>query len=207
MTRRRTTTSLRPFVEVLEGRWVPATLTPITFADGGLGSGSLRDAVLEFNADTGTADDIIQLQAGTYALTIRNVGGRHETAGLTGDLNLTSASHRWIIQGAGWSGNNVTVIDAGQLQDRVLQIVTPGAQVVIRDLIIQAGLAQDDGSDGALAGSTDALGGGLLNNGGGVTLANVVLQNNLAQGGDAASLGANGHNARGGGFYSTGGSL
>ena len=38
-----------------------------TFADGGVGSGSLRDAVLQFNADTGTADDIIQLQAGTYA--------------------------------------------------------------------------------------------------------------------------------------------
>src|SRR6516164_7306747 len=101
MTRRRTTTSLRPFVEVLEGRWVPATLTPTTFLDGGLGSGSLRDAVLQFNGDTGTADDIIQLQAGTYSLTIQNVGGRHETAGLTGDLNLTSTSHRWIIQGAG----------------------------------------------------------------------------------------------------------
>ena len=62
-----------------------------------------------------------------------------------------------------------------------------GTQVVFRDLVIQGGLAQDDGSEGALAGTTDALGGGVLNNGGNVTLDNVVLQNNVARGGDAAS--------------------
>jgi hypothetical protein len=78
---------------------------------------------------------------------------------------------------------------------------------VFRDLLIQGGLAQDDGSDGAVAGTTDALGGGILNNGGSVTLDDVVLQNNVAQGGDASVLGAPGHNARGGGIYSTGGAL
>jgi hypothetical protein len=194
MTRRRTTALLRPFVEVLEGRWVPTTLTPTTFLDGGLGSGSLRDAVLQFNADTGSDDDIIQLEAGTYTLTIPNVGGRHETAGLTGDLNLTQTSHRWIIQGAGPS----TVIDASQLQDRVFQIVNPGTQVLFQDLVIQGGLAQDNGADGAQAGTTDALGGGVLNNGGEITLENVVVQNNVARGGGEAD---------GGGFYSTGGAL
>src|SRR6516225_6147473 len=188
-------------VELLEGRSVPATITPTTFADGGLGSGSLRDAVLQFNADTGTADDTIQLLPGTYSLTIQNVGGRHETAGLTGDLNLTQTSHRWIIQGAGPS----TIIDASQLQDRVFDIVSPGAQVVFQDLVITGGLAQDDGSNGALAGTTDALGGGILNNGGNVMLDNVVLQNNVARGGDAAS--DDGYRACGGGFYSTGGAL
>jgi hypothetical protein len=194
-------------IELLEDRCVPSTVTPTTFADGGPGSSSLRDAVLQFNADAGSDDDMIQLQAGTYALTIQNVAGRHETAGLTGDLNLTQTSHHWIIQGAGSSGDNPTVIDASQLQDRVLQIVTPGTQVVFRDLVIRGGLAQDDGSDGALAGTTDALGGGILNNGGDVTLDNVVLQNNVARGADAAVLSAPGHNARGGGFYSTGGAL
>jgi len=186
---------------------VPTTLTPTTFADGGLGSGSLRDVVLQFNADTGTDDDTILLEAGTYALTIRNVGGQHETAGLTGDLNLTQTSHRWIIQGAGSSGTNATIIDASQLMDRVFEIVTPGTQVVFQDLVLQGGLAQDDGSEGALAGTTDALGGGLLNTGGDVTLDNVVLQNNVARGGDAAALSTPGHNARGGGIYSTGGAL
>jgi len=190
-------------IELLEDRSVPSTITPPTFADGGLGSGSLRDAVLQFNADTGTNDDIIQLLAGTYTLTIRNADGRHETAGLTGDLNLTQTSHRWIIQGAGPS----TVIDASQLQDRAFQIVNPGTQVVFQDLIIQGGLAQDDGSDGAVAGTADALGGGLLNNGSTVTLDHVVVQNNVARGGDAAILTAPGRNASGGGIYSTGGAL
>src|SRR6266852_7504711 len=75
----------RLLLEPLEDRCVPTTITPTTFADGVLGSGSLRDAVLQFNADTGSGDDSIQLLAGTYALTIRNTGGRHETAGLKGD--------------------------------------------------------------------------------------------------------------------------
>src|SRR6516225_3257886 len=190
-------------LEPLEARSVPATITPTTFADDGLGSGSLRDAVLQFNADTGTDDDTIQLLPGTYSLTIVNPGGRHETAGLTGDLNLTQTSHRWIIHGAGPS----TIIDGSQLQDRVFQIVNPGTQVVFQDLVLQGGLAQDDGSDGAVVGSTDALGGGILNNGGDVTLDNVVVQNNVARGGDVASLGVAGHNANGGGIYSTGGAL
>src|SRR5215831_8615600 len=124
-------TALR--VELLESRWVPSTITPATFADGGLGSGSLRDAVLQFNADAGTDDDTIQLAAGTYSLTIQNAGGHHETASLSGDLNLTQTSHHWIIQGAGPS----TIIDASQLQDRVFQIVNPGTQVVFQDLVIQ----------------------------------------------------------------------
>jgi hypothetical protein len=180
---------------------------PTTFADGGPGSGSLRDAVLQFNADPGSDDDIIQLQAGTYALTVQNTGGHHETAGLDGDLNITSTAHRLIIQGAGSSGANATIVDASQLQDRVFHIVNPGTQVVFQDLVIRGGLAQDDGSDGALTGSTDALGGGILNNGSQVTLDDVVLQNNVARGGDAAVLAAPGHNASGGGVYSTGGAL
>jgi hypothetical protein len=194
-------------IELLEGRCVPTTLTPTTFADGGLGSGSLRDAVLQLNADSGSADDTIQLLAGTYTLTLQNAGGAHHTAGLTGDLTLTQASHRWIIQGAGSSGGNATILDASQLQDRVFQVVTPGTQVVFQHLIIQGGLAQDNGADGAVAGQSDALGGGLLNNGGRVTLNDVVLQNNVARGGDAAQLSAPGHHARGGGIYSTGGAL
>jgi hypothetical protein len=164
----------RLLLEPLEDRCVP-----MTFADGVLGSGSLRDAVLQFNADTRTDDDTIQLAAGTYSLTIQNVGGHHETAGLTGDLNLTQTSHHWIIQGAGPS----TVFDASAVQDRAFQIVNSGTQVVFRDLVIQGGLAQDDGSNGALAGTTDAVGGGILNNGGNVTLDHMVVQNNVAWGG------------------------
>jgi hypothetical protein len=196
-------TSFRPAIEVLERRWVPTTITPMTFLDV-LGTGSLRDAVLQFNADTGTDDDIIQLQAGTYHLTIPNAGGHHETAGLTGDLNLTQTSHRWIIQGAGSSGNNATIIDASQLQDRVFQIVNPGTQVVIQDLVIQGGLAQDDGLDGADTWTTDALGGGILNNGGDITLIHVVIRNNVARGADSSRPS---RSAQGAGLYSNSGSL
>jgi hypothetical protein len=188
-------------LEALEGRWVPTTLTPTTFLDGGLGSGSLRDAVLQFNADTGTADDIIQLLPGTYSLTIQNFNGVHETAGRTGDLNLTRTSHRWIIQGAG----PTTTIDASRLQDRVFQIVNPGTQVLFQDLVIQGGLAQDNGRDGAIAGFSDALGGGIFNNGGDITLEHVVLQNNTAREPPVPEF--LGYNARGGGLYATSGSL
>jgi hypothetical protein len=73
--------SFRPAIEALERRCVPTTITPTTFADGGLGSGSLRDAVLQFNADTGADDDIIQLAAGTYNLSIRNIGGATKRPG------------------------------------------------------------------------------------------------------------------------------
>jgi hypothetical protein len=191
------------YLEVLEDRCVPTTFTPTTFADGVLGSGSLRDAVLQFNADAGSDDDTIQLLAGNYVLTIVNTDGIHETAGLQGDLNITNTSHRLIVQGAGSS----TVIDASQLQDRVFQIVNPGTIVVFQNLVITGGRAQDDGSDGALAGSTDALGGGILNNGGNITLDHVVIQNNVARGGDATVPSVPGHNASGGGFYSTGGAL
>jgi hypothetical protein len=193
----------RLLLESLEDRCLPTIFMPTTFADGVLGSGSLRDAVLQANADTGTDDDTIQLLAGTYSLTILNSGGHHETGGLTGDLNLTQTSHHWIIQGAGPS----TIIDASQLQDRVFDIVNPGTVVVFQNLVIQGGLALDDGSDGALAGTTDARGGGILNNGGRVTLDDVVVQNNGAQGGDAAMLSTPGYNASGGGIYSTGGAL
>jgi hypothetical protein len=189
-------------MEVLENRHLLSTLTPTTFADGGLGSGSLRDAVLQLNADAGTEDDTIQLLPSTYTLTIRNTHG-HENEGLEGDLDLTQTRHRWIIQGAGPS----TVIDASQLQDRVFQIVNPGIQVVFQDLVIQGGLAQDNGTEGALPGTTDALGGGILNNGGDLALDHVVLQNNVARGGDTAVRRADGHSALGGGIYSTGGAL
>jgi hypothetical protein len=173
----------RLLLEALEDRCIPTTITPTTFADGVQFSGSLRDAVLQFNTDGGSGDDTINLLAGTYALTIVNTGGQHETAGLQGDLNITNTSHRLIIQGAGSSGDNQTIIDANQLQDRVFQIVNPGTQVVFQDLVITGGLAQDDGSNSALAGSTDALGGGILNNGGNIILDHVVLTNNLARGG------------------------
>ena len=172
-----------PRLESLEDRWVPTKITPTTFADGGPGSGSLRDAVLQLNADPSSDDGIIQLLAGTYTLTIPNFNNRQENAAQTGDLDITSTVHRLIIRGAGES----TIIDARALRDRVFQIVIPTTQVVFQNLVITGALAQDDGSNDALAGATNARGGGILNNGGEVTLDNVVVTNNVAQGGNGAT--------------------
>jgi hypothetical protein len=67
----------RPAVELLEDRTVP-TVPPVTsFTDSSAaGSGSLRAAILAANADLGTADDVITLSAGTYALTLQHSGPR-----------------------------------------------------------------------------------------------------------------------------------
>jgi hypothetical protein len=205
---------LRLRLESLEVRCLPTIFIPTTFADGGLGSGSLRDAILQANADTGSATDTIELQTGTYQLTIVNTNGQ-ENAGAQGDLDITNTNHPLIIEG---TGSQLTFIDASQLQDRVFQIVNPNTQVTFRNLTMQGGLAQDNGTAGALAGTTTAEGGAIFNNGGNLTLNNVTIQNNVAQGGNGAkgaagTNGGNGQNggagqdALGGGIYSLGGSL
>src|SRR5262249_17471830 len=106
-------------------------------------------------------------------------------------------------QGAGPS----TIIDASLLEDRVFQIVNPATQVVFKDLVIQGGLAQENGGDGVHQGSTDALGGGILNNGGDLTPNNVGVQNKPHQGGDAPGKTLPGYSANGGGLYSISGAL
>jgi hypothetical protein len=60
-----------------------------------------------------------------------------------------------------------------------------------------------------MAGTTDALGGGIFNNGGDMALDHVALTGNAARGGNGPYTfsGTDGHNAQGGGIYSTGGSL
>ena len=65
------------------------------------GAGSLRDAIIWANADIGKTTDIIQLQAGTYVLSLPNGTSGHETASQTGDLNITSTAHQLIIDGHG----------------------------------------------------------------------------------------------------------
>src|SRR5271157_81483 len=187
-------------LESLEDCTVLSSITPTTFADGGAGSGSLRAAIIADNADPGTATDTINLNSGTYSLTLQNPGGVQENAAVTGDLDITSTAHTLIIKGQGTSGPGATIIDASTLLDRVFQIVKPGTQVELDGLVIKGGLAQDDGTAGAAAGSTIAEGGGILNNGGNLTLNDVVIANNTAQGGA-------GQDARGGGLYSSGGSV
>jgi hypothetical protein len=187
---------VRPCLEALEDRITPTTFTPTTFADDGAAN-SLRGAISAANADKGTATDTIQLQEGTYQLTIPNTAG-HDTVNLQGDLNIISARHALVIQGAtDASGNPETVIEQA-VADRVFQIVnqegSPGSSVTFKNLVIEGGIAQDQGGSGTAAGSATAEGGGILDDAGNVTLTNVELRDNEAKAGT-------GLGAFGGGIY------
>jgi hypothetical protein len=189
-------------LEALEERITPTTFTPTVFTDGppGFMVNTLREAVLAANNDGGgSATDTIQLSAGTYTLTVPNTAG-HEVSDQQGDLNITSTAHALVIQGAtDANGNPVTIIKQ-TVADRVFQIVSPGITVTFKNLIIEGGNAQDDGSAGAAAGKSTAQGGGILDDGGNVTLSNVVVQSNLATTGNDFA-------AQGGGIFAQSGSL
>jgi hypothetical protein len=196
---------IRPRLEALEDRITPTLFVPTVFTDGvGADTGTLRQAVIDANNDAGTDTDTIQLAAGTYTLTIPNVANNHDVSSTQGDLNITNTAHALVIQGATDSSGKPTSIIDQTTADRVIQILNLGggaaATVTFKNLIIEGGNAQDDGSAGAVAGNSVAQGGGILDDGGNVTLSNVVVQNNKATAGTLQF-------AQGGGIYARDGAL
>ncbi|MBV8358348.1 MAG: hypothetical protein JO189_10485, partial [Deltaproteobacteria bacterium] len=165
---------------------------------------SLRHAIQMANASGQNC--LIQLQAGTYTLTIRNTNGQDNTAA-EGDLDITDSGHTVTIQGAGGNiGPGATIVSGNHI-DRVFQVLA-GANAVFSKLTIAGGVAEDDGTAGALPGTTVAEGGGLLvQNGGHVSLSNVLMRGNQAIAGAGASgtsktgRGASGKDAQGGGIF------
>ncbi len=147
---------------------------------------SLRGAITAANTAVGATPVIINLQPATaYNLTRTNA--TQENATVTGDLDITTSLHTVTIVGGGSS----TIIDASGLntgsgRDRAFQITGSGVTVIFQDLVIQNGKAADDGTSGAstnpTAQNTNRAGGGILNNGGSVTLTNVVVQSCQALG-------------------------
>jgi hypothetical protein len=145
---------------------------------------SLRGAIIAANADLNPDPVVINLQpATTYSLTLTN--GTQENAAQTGDLDITTSVHSVTILGGDSSGPNATVIDAagltsGTSHDRVFQLTGSGVTAIFQDLAIQNGQATDDGVNGAStnpnAPNGNRVGGGILNNGGSLTLDNVVIQ-------------------------------
>ena len=177
----------QPRLEALEDRTLPANLAPTIFTDSAAGIGSLRDAVLTANANG--EDNVITLQGGTYALTLQNPAGFPVNDALTGDLDLTATGHTIVIQG---QGPTRTVIDAAApgvtpLLDRLFQVF-PGVTVVLRDLTLRGGLAQDDSTAGKAPGTGNAFGGCILN-AGTLTLDDVVVIHNAAIGGNGLAGG------------------
>src|SRR6185312_3053485 len=148
---------------------------------------------------TGTTTDTIQLQAGTYTLTLPNPAGpRQNFLSHTGELDITNTRHVLVIQGAGSSGAGATIIDATALRDRAFHLVGPGVQVVFQNLEIRGGTARDNGRLGTAPGTTTATGGGILDDAGTLTLTNVVITG-------ATATAGTGQAAEGGGVFVGGG--
>jgi hypothetical protein len=151
---------------------------------------SLRGAIIAANADPGANPVIINLQAATtYNLTLTNAA--QENAAATGDLDITTNLHTVTIAGGGSSGPSATIIDAaglntGSTRDRVFHLTGSGVTAIFQDVVIRNGRAADDGTSGAstnpAAQNTNRFGGGILNNGGSVTLTNVTVQSCQALG-------------------------
>jgi len=147
---------------------------------------SLRGAIIAANTDVNPTAVVINLQPGTtYNLTLTNA--LQENAAATGDLDITTTLHSVTIAGGGSS----TIIDAsglntGSVRDRAFQITGSGVTVIFQDMAIQNGRAADDGTSGAstnpTAQNSNRFGGGILNNGGSVTLTNVIVQSCQALG-------------------------
>ena len=127
-------------------------------ADGNI---TLRSAIIESNALAGL--DTIQLEAGTYTLSLAGAG---EDAAATGDLDITGSLD--IIG----RGINTTTIDANDL-DRVLHI-PDDANIVVRltDLTLTNGAVTGDG-------------GGILN-GGQLELTRVKIASSTSTGSGGA---------------------
>jgi hypothetical protein len=148
----------------------------------------------------------------TYSLTLANA--TQENAAATGDLDINTSNHTVTIVGGGSAGPSASVIDAaalnvGAARDRVFQITVSGV-FFFQDLVIQNGSAADDGASGAstnpAAQNANRAGGGILNNGGRVTLTNVNVRSCRALGkGDDIVNEHRTLDAHGGGLASLGG--
>jgi hypothetical protein len=145
---------------------------------------SLRGAIIAANADANADPVIINLQpATTYNLTLTNATQENNAA--TGDLDITTTLHSVTIAGGGSSGPNASIIDAsalntGNVRDRVFHITNSNITAIFQDVLIRNGKAADNGTSGTstdpAAQNTNRAGGGILNNGGNVTLTNVQIQ-------------------------------
>ena len=154
---------------------------------------SLRSAIATADSN-GDASNTIVLEAATYVLT-------DTTAGQIVIQNSSSLPSKTLtIVGQG-DGANGTIIQPGTSawQDRIFEVVgTTGSDisVVFQDLAIEGGNA----TDGGILGGTAALGGGLLIDGGTVSLTHVAVQGDQADGAaGAAARGGKGAGAGHGG--------
>ncbi|MBV8359677.1 MAG: hypothetical protein JO189_17330, partial [Deltaproteobacteria bacterium] len=178
---------------------------PDPTADGA--ANSLRHAIQGANASG--QDCTIQLQAGTYTLTIPNPASGQDNTAAYGDLDITDRGHTVTIQG---KGAGVSIVNGNNI-DRVFQVLG-GANAAFKNLTIEGGNAQDDGTAGTLPGTTVSKGGGVLvQDGGHVTFSQVSVQGNQAVGGNGrngtagAPNGGSSQVGEGGGLFLSSGTV
>jgi hypothetical protein len=163
--------SARLSVEALDDRVLPSTFTVGNLSDSG--PGSLRQAVLDANANSGA--DLIRFAPAARDGTITLTSGQ---LSITDDLTIDGPGvHRLTI-----SGNDAS---------RVFSVSGGETDVEIRDLTITNGRATGTTVVGPVGPVT--VGGGVLNTGARVTLSHVTMDNNQAvgpsaQGGAIASF-------------------
>ncbi|MEZ6118763.1 MAG: DUF4347 domain-containing protein [Pirellulaceae bacterium] len=144
--------------------------TLLDVVDGGDGLTSLREAIIQANANA-DADEIRLTVAGTYTLSLT---GELEDLAATGDLDIL---HDVSIIGL---GANSTIVDANHL-DRVFDVAA-GIQVSFSKLSIING--------DATVGNTLGVGGGIRDSGATIELEEVIISGNHADvGGGARFLG------------------
>lgn len=163
------------------------------------GSCSLREAVLAANALPDL--DTIQLDAGTYDLSIPEAGNPE-----SGDLDVDFGV---VIQG---QGSGVTVVNGVQpaLNDRILEAGASGGILTITGLTVQNGRTGSDGggifvpSSGYLVtlSNCEITGNQALNNGGGLYLSSSATIENCGIDGNTLDNGVGG-----GVYFSSGGGL
>ena len=146
------------------------------------GGCTLRAAIQEANALIG--DDIIEVPAGTYSLSVL---GRYEDLGASGDLdvfNLEGDNGGLEIRGQGASPED-TIIQSNrrdtaeswlQLFDRIVPVHPSAGTVILKNLTLAQGMPNGDGESKARWSN----GGGLLNQGPDTRLLAVNVAENTA---------------------------
>ncbi len=157
---------------------------------------SLRAAMQMANVSG--EDCTIELQAGTYTLTIKNTQGQENDAA-EGDLDINSTGHMLTIKG---QGPRLSIVNGNGI-DRVFQVLN-GTNAVFSSLTITGGVARDNGTYHSQPGKSEAKGGGVfVEDNGHVKFTDAWIDQNEALGG-AAVIGPNGRPAQtgsGGGVF------
>ena len=156
-------------------------------------------AIAQAETDSSTVD-VINLSAGAYSLT-KAAGGTI----VLQDMASGVVAKTLLIQGQGEAKTSIQGSIGGGFRDfEVIGTASAGVTVVFKNLTITSGTAVDGGPLGGAA----AHGGGILLDGGNVTLSNAAVSGNVAAGAPGAfGSGAKGHDAQGGGIYVAAGTL